>query len=211
MGKSFTIGSAIALVGLIAWLFIRIEGYKDAKNDQLRETNRLEWLLSAKEAENDSIKLMAEYSEPDTIWDSIPVPYAVYDTVTGDSIMLYKKVPWAKLFGSVKFDTTVKIGPELDSLKIRVKGWLYYPKEYEYLNRLLIYPVMGPKTPYLPPERSQAKRWGLGLSYLRSFSGANASDYFGGSVRYKRLTFVSGYDPWRKSLISGLNYEILSF
>ena len=206
MKSGVQITSAVVLVGVIVWLFIRIEGYKDAQANQQREANRLKWLLSAKEAENDSIKLMAEYSEPDTIWDSIPVPYAVYNDATGETDTLYKKVPWAKLFGLVKFDTTAEIGPKSNPLKVRVKGWLYYPKEYEYLNRLLVYPVAG-KPPTMPVTTSR-KSVGIGLNYLRAF---NQHDYLGVSVRYKRFSVIGSYDPWRKSLIVGGSYEWFTF
>lgn len=211
MDKFKTISSIglVGFLGLIVWLFIRIEGYKDAKVDQARELYRVNWLLEAKEKENVKLREFGEYAIPDTVWDSIPIPYPVHDTLPPDTF--YAQIP--RVWGHFEIDTVVGLGLKANPLYVRVEGEVYYPKEYESMNWLKVYQdsldIWNP--PVMPPDRSQAKRWGLGLSYLRSFSSANAGDYFGGSVRYKRFTVVGSYDPWRKSLISGISYELFTF
>lgn len=209
MKSSVQITSAVVLVGVIVWLFIRIEGYKDAKSDQARELYRVNWLLEAKEKENDVLREFGEYSEPVTIWDSIPVPYPVHDTLPPDTH--YVQIP--RIWGYFEIDTVVGLGLRTNPLYIRVKGRVYHPEKYHGLNWLKVYQdSLDSWNPAItPPEPSQAKRWGLGLCYLRSFSSANPSDYFGVSVRYKRFTVVGSYDPWQKSLISGISIELLTF
>lgn len=193
---------AFGLVGMIAFLYWQNGQLKDTRADQLQEINTLHWMLSAKEAENDSIKNIGEYTEIDTVWQTKMV--AKTDTISGKVDTVYEDM--ATISGSIKIDTTKEYGPESNRLSVHVSGQFYYPEEYSYRNWLLIVPSFK-EAPYVPVTRSQ-KSVGIGLNYLRSFSGR---DYFGVSVRYKAFTVVGSYDPWRKSLISGISVELLTF
>lgn len=208
MTKNFKIGSAVSLgiAGLVAFLIVWIYSLKTDKAS-------LEWELAAKDAEDLVIKPIAEYSEPDTIWDSIPAPYAIYDTIPGKPDTLWKKVPWAKLYGSVKFDTTIKLGPKSNPLSIRTEVEIWYPKEFSYRNRFKLYPVDG-ETPYRPLSARSRPKWGLGLSYTRSFSVSSdrhGMDYMGISGRYQRFSLTSAYDPWHKTALMTVGFDIWGF
>lgn len=206
MKSSVQITSAVVLVGVIVWLFIRIEGYKDAKSDQARELHRLEWLLSAKEAETDSIKNIGRYSKIDKI--SVKKPLKIVyrdslhvDTVYGDTPEISEKFP-----GKISIDTTKEYGPESNRLSVHVSGRFYYPEEYSYRNWLLIVPSFK-EAPYVPVT-PRPKSWSIGLNYSRAFS---HGDYLGVAVRYKRFTVAPAYDPWHKIALMTVGFDILSF
>jgi hypothetical protein len=200
MIKNFKIGSAISLgmAGLVAFLIIWIYSLKADKA-------QLEWDLAARDAENDTLKAMGEYAIPDTIWDSIPVPHVVYDTITGEADTSYKKIPWFMLVGSIKIDTIKQLGPHGNRLSIRVAGEFWYPEQYSNRNWLLIHPVAG--TPYRPLTARQ-KSWSVGLNYSRSFG---QGDFLGVAVRYKRFTVAPAYDPWGKTVLMTVRFDILGF
>ncbi len=190
MTKNFKIGSAVALVGLIAFLIFRVYSLRDDKT-------RLEWELAAKDDAIDTIRVVAEYSVPETVW----VPTIRYDTTEGRIDTIYGETP--KLSGSIRIDTTKELGADSNPVSIRVVGELWYPKEYSNRNWLLIHPVAG--TPYLPPTPRSPRSWGLGVTYTRSFSG----DYFGTSVRRGKITLGGAYDPWRKKALGTVMLRIL--
>lgn len=203
MKSGVQITSAVVLVGVIAFLFFRIEGYKDAKAKQFREISRLEWLIAAKEAENDTLRIMGRYSDTVTVWRTRI--RTQINTISGKVDTVYEDI--ADISGSIKIDTTRDFGPGSNPLKVRVAGEFWYPEEYSNRNWMLIHPIIGAKMPVMPVTRSQ-KSVGIGLNYLRSFNG---HDFFGVSVRYKRFTVLGSYDPWQKSLISGISIELLTF
>ena len=214
MTKFKTISSIglVGFLGLIVYLFWQIDNLKDVRSDQAQELHRVHWLLDAKERENDVLRDFGKYSIPDTAWDSIPIPYPVHDTLPPDTF--YAQIP--KIWGYFKIDTVVGLGLKTNPLYVRVKGRVYHPEEYSGLNWLKVYQdsLDSWEAPYLPSEPSQTKRWGLGLSYLRSFnrgSQSQQSDYFGGSVRYKRITLTSSYDPWQKRAMALVGIEVLGF
>lgn len=202
-------------IGWKGWLIIGIAGasfYLYQWIDRLQKENEAyEWLLAAKEAENDTLRDIGEYVEPDTIWDSTSVAYAVYDTVSGDSVTLYKKMPWAKIFGSIKFDTTQEFGPGSNRITVRVKGQFWYPKEYGSRNWMTIAPKIPGKPPGMPMARQSEYTWGMGLIYARSIRDGAGNDYMGISVRYRRLTLAGGYDYWRKAGLATIGFEALRF
>lgn len=198
MKSGFKIGSVIGLVGLIAFLAFKAYDF--------REKNRsLEWLLFAKQAEVDTLKVIAEYSEPETVL--VSQVRIIHDTTEGKITVdtVYEDIP--TIYGSIKIDTTTDFGPGSNPGKVRVAGEFWYPPEYGYRNWMLIHPIIGEKMPIMPVARRQ-KSVGIGLNYLRSF---NSGDFLGLNVRYKRFTVVGSYDPWQKSLISGISYELLTF
>jgi hypothetical protein len=198
LGKGFKIGGAIGLVSLIA--FLAFKAY------EFRQKNiELEWLLFAKQAEVDTLKVIAEYSVPETV--IVSRIRVIHDTTEGHITVdtVYEDIP--KIYGSIKIDTTRDFGPGSNPLKVRVAGEFWYPPEYSHRNWMLIHPIIGEKVPQMPVTKSQ-KSVGIGLNYLRSF---NQHDYFGVSVRYKRFTLIGSYDFWRKSLISGISMELFTF
>lgn len=203
MKSGLKIGSAVALVGLIAFLFWRIESYKDAQQVQTQEIHRLEWLISAKEAENDTLRGIGQYTKPETtIVSRVRV---IVDTLEGRIDTVYEDIP--KIYGSIKIDTTRDFGPGSNPMKVRVAGEFWYPPEYSNRNWMLIHPIVGAKVPIMPVTTSQ-KSVGIGLNYLRSF---NQHDFFGVSVRYKRFTVAGSYDPWRKEALATIGLNILRF
>lgn len=201
MDKFKTISSIgiIGLVGLLAYLFWQ-------RGNQIQEINRLEWLLSAKQAEVDTLKVIAEYSVPETV--IVSRIRLVVDTLEGRTDTVYEDIP--VISGSIEIDTTKEFGPESNPMAVRVWGRFWYPEEYSYRNRLLIYPIAG-KSPYLPLTARSPKSWGLGLVYIRSATTTYSGDYVGASVRYKRLTFAGAYDPWRKGGAGTIGFEVLRF
>lgn len=207
MANGLKIGSAVAIVGLIAFLFIRIDNLKDAQQVQTQEIYRLEWLLSAKEAEVETLKVIAQYSVPETV--IVSRVRVVTDTITARVDTLYEDI--AAIYGSIEIDTTKEFGPDSNPLAVRVWGRFWYPEEYSHRNRMLIYPILAEKPPYLPVTPRSPDNWGIGLVYIRSVNVTSGNDYFGVSVRYSRLILASGYDPWAKSAIGGIGLEILRF
>ena len=202
MGNGFKIGSAAVALVIVAGL-IGLYSYLNSKIDDLeREKLRLERQIVTIDAEKDSLLGLGEYVITDTLWDSIPVPYPVHDTLPPDTFF----VPWPRIRGHITIDTFKTFGPDYDPLSVKVTGKFYFPEQKPDTNWLKIVPSFR-SAPNLPVTRSQ-KSVGIGLNYLRAF---NQHDYFGVSVRYKRFTVIGSYDPWRKSLIAGLNYEILRF
>lgn len=198
MKSGLKLGGAIGLISLIAFLAFKAYSFRNEKIE-------LEWLLFAKQAEVDTLKVIAEYSAVETVLVSQVT--IVYDTTEGQITVdtVYESIP--KIYGSIKIDTTRDFGPGSNPLKVRVVGEFWYPEEYSNRNWMLIHPIIGKKVPIMPVTRSQ-KSVGIGLNYLRSFNG---HDFFGASVRYKRFTVVGSYDPWQKSLISGISIELLTF
>ncbi len=202
MKSSFKIGSVIGLVGLIAFLAFKAYDF--------REKNRsLEWLLFAKQAEVDTLKVIAEYSVVETVL--VSRVRIVTDTLEGKIIIdtVYEDIP--AIYGSIKIDTTRDFGPGSNPLKIRVAGEFWYPPEYSNRNWMLIHPVMGSKMPYLPPERRSRDKWGLGLTYSRSLSDGSGMDYMGISGRYRRLSLACSYDFWKKAYLGTISYEPFTF
>ncbi len=202
-------------IGWKGWLVIGIAiaaFYLYQKIDRLQERNEeLEWLIFAKEAENDTLKAIGQYTVVETL--IVSRIRVIHDTTEGQITVdtLIESIP--KIYGSIKIDTTKKMGPGSNPISIRVAGEFWYPREYSHRNWMVIHPVAG-KTPVMLSKPRSPPKWGLGLSYTRSFgssSDAHGSDYLGGSVRYQRFTLTSGYDFWQKSLILGISMELLTF
>lgn len=201
MTKNFKIGSAISIVGIVGLVGFYV--YLNSKINGLeREKIQLQREIVTIEAENDSLLGLGVYIISDTLWDSIPVPYPVHDTLPPDTH--YVRIP--RYRGSITIDTSKTFGQDYDPLSIKVTGKFYFPEQEPDTNWLKIVPSFK-DAPYVPVTRCQ-KSVGIGLNYLRAF---NQHDYFGASVRYKRFTVVGSYDPWRKSLISGISIELLTF
>ncbi len=202
MTKSFKIGGAISVVGIVALVGLYL--YLNSKIANLeREKLQLEREIVTQNAENDSLLGLGTYVITDTIWgDSFSVPYPVHDTLPPDTH--YVRIP--RYRGYITIDTSKTFGPGYDPLSIEVTGKFYFPEQEPDTNWLKIVPRFF-NGPIMPVTKSR-KSVGIGLNYSRSF---NSGDFLGLNVRYKRFTVVGSYDPWQKSLISGLNYEILSF
>lgn len=213
MKSGLKIGSAVVALGIVAGLIFfvsRLQSQVNSKDGEIRlltaEKAYMAWEWSIDRDKLDTLRNIGEYGDTDTLWQT----RIRIDTLPGKIDTVYESI--GDIRGVIKIDTSKSFGPGPDSLKIQVEGRLYYPEEFTNRSWLLIYRELGSgKPPYQPPEPSQAKRWGLGLSYVRSFSDTNPSDYFGLSGRYKRITVASGYDFWRKSLISGISIELLTF
>lgn len=202
MTKNFKIGSTVSIVGIVA--LVGLYAYLNSKVGNLeREKNRLEWLLAAKEAENDTIRVIAEYTEIDTVWRT-RVRTRI-DTLSGKVDTVYEDI--ADIRGVIEIDTTKQLGPESNPMAIRVWGRFYYPEEYGHQNRLLIHPIISERPPYKPLTPRQ-KSWSVGLNYSRSFS---QGDFLGVSVRYKRFTVAPAYDPWHKTALMTVGFDIWRF
>lgn len=204
--KTISSISLIGLVGLIAYLFIRIEGYKDAKVDQAQELHRVNWLLDAKEKENVELREFGEYSIPDTVWDSIPIPYPIHDTLPPDTF--YAQIP--RIWGHFEIDTVVGLGLKANPLYVRVEGEVYYPEKYSGLNWLKIYQdsLDSWNPPPLPRKDYKVPRYGIGLGIaLKTPRGA----YLGLNGRFSKTSLSVFYDPWQKSLLSEISIELFTF
>ncbi len=187
MKSGVQITSAVVLAGVIVWLFIRIEGYKDAKSDQARELHRVNWLLEAKEKENVKLREFGEYSIPDTVWDSIPMPYPVHDTLPPDTF--YARIP--RIWGYFEIDTVVGLGLKANPLYVRVEGRVYHPKEYETRNWLKVYQdsLDSWGLPPLPPSPPKSRSWGIGADVLMSSRGWSGA---GLTFKYNRFSLGAG-------------------
>lgn len=196
MTRGFKIGSAVSLgiAGLVALLIVWIYSLKADKA-------QLEWDLAAKDAEIDTIWISTKYTEIDTVWRTRV--WTRIDTVSGKVDTVYEDI--ADITGSIKIDTTKILGPDSNPMSIRVVGEFWYPKQYSNRNWLLIHPVAG--TLYKPVTPRQ-KSWSIGLNYSRSFS---QDDYFGASVRYKRFTVAPAYDPWHRTALMTVGFDIWGF
>ena len=202
MTNGFKIGSAAVALVIVAGL-IGLYSYLNSKiGDLEREKLRLERQIVTIDAEKDSLLGLGTYTITDTLWDSIPAPPAVHDTLPPNTVY----VPWPRIRGHITIDTFKTFGPDYDPLFVRVTGKFFFPEQEPDTNWLKIVPSFK-DVPIMPVTKSW-KSVGIGLNYLRSF---NQYDYFGATVRYKRFTVVGSYDPWRKSLIAGVNLNILSF
>lgn len=206
MTNGLKIGSMVAIIGLIAYLFIRIEGYKNANAKLHQDINGVNWLLEAKEKENDILREFGEYAIPDTVWDSIPIPYPVHDTLPPDTF--YAAIP--RIWGHFEIDTVVGLGLRANPLYVRVEGEVYYPKKYESLNWLKVYQdsLDSWNPPPLPQKDYKVPRYGIGLGIaFKTSQGA----HIGLQGRFGKTSLGLFYDPWRKVGLAMVGYEVLRF
>lgn len=202
MGKSLKIGSAVGIIAAIVGLIFYFNHLNSEIGKLKAEKKQLDRQIVTINADKDSLLGLGTYIITDTLWDSIPAPYPVHDTLPPNTVY----IPWPRIRGHITIDTFKTFGPDYDPLSVKITGKFHFPEQEPDTNWLKIVPSFK-KAPYVPLARRQ-KSWGLGLVYIRSASVTYSGDYLGASVQYKRLVLSAAYDPWRKATIGGISYFI---
>ncbi len=198
--KTITSIGSIGLVAVIVYLFWQVDKLKDTRADQIQEINTLHWMLSAKEAETDSIKDIGQYAVPETVL----VSRVRYDTTDGRIDTVLEQIP--KISGSIKIDTTKEYGPKSSRLSIHVSGQFYYPEEYSYRNWMLIVPNFRKPPVVAKQQKMRSYAVGLGIAFKTPDEA-----YFGLQGRFRRTSLGLSYNPWRKTALMTVGFDILRF
>lgn len=182
------------LAGAVVFLFWQNNALK-------ADLSTVEWKLTTLKAERDTVYVQAEYSPPDTIWQT--KIRTLIDTVSGQVDTIYEDIP-GPLTGNISFDTTKMFGQDHNPLSVQVTGKFWYPAEFSHQNWLLIVPEFGKPAAIVSNGRSP-KIWGIGLACAIS---SRQKAYLGLGGRFNRTSAVVYRQLDQNIWMFGLNYEI---
>lgn len=204
MTKNFKVGSTAVALVIVAGL-IGLYSYLNSKiGDLEREKLRLEREIVTMDAEKDSILGLGAYVITDTLWgDSIPVPYAVHDTLP--PITIYVPIPWVR--GHITIDTFKTFGPDYDPLSVKITGKFHFPEQEPDTNWLKIVPSFK-KAPYVPPDIKTYPTKSIG--FVMAFN--SNSELMGlAEFRYKRFSVYGGYSIPGKYYLTGMGLRLIGW
>ena len=193
--------SMVVVIGIFAY---RMENFKKARDEALREVAH--WQIQA--SFNSSIR--------DTVW--IRGEYKIDTTAIIKKIYVGKdhpdtiEIPCPVYSGSIGIDTTKYFGEKSNLFGVRVSGRYFWPKD-RAKNNWTVIDVLGYKNGWVGPDDADDKtRREFGFACgMAALSGPNSELNMLGYIRIKRLSVYAGMNAPNRSWSLGLGVDLLKF